>query len=640
MLATINHVDKNGADPRLKKNQPPDILQLKKQAASRPQREKNEPGAAAPPSAPQDDRSGSHRVQGRRGGKSAVHARQQARQVVEDERELKKEFKHVRFLARKDLYKPISRIIDFRDRDPFVQRFSEICPPPLPDNVDLSRFEYVEPATPVQMNHLRLFDRQPREMPLKYKKSFDRAMAHVSELLALNKKLPMPKIKALESVHFGAFKFPGLEYARQGLRHRRDAHPVALKDAKQAWRDLMAGRWVQPHDARMGGKGKLMERKKNDYSVTNIDEESTAMGRLILMLSHRDFLLLGVLEKPLTRVYLDKRWPIHVGQGWYHGGSEEFINKLSKHHAYHCFDAKKFDTAIDGWLVLAAISILRKQYEDGMNPKYDGLWNFVYESLVFVVICRDDGIRMQKGCGTTSGNNFNTLVQSVVTLLLGYTALVECAQASHGTKGVDRILLESKVDVLGDDTVMALKKPWDSLSRDRIANVVSDCFNIDWSGKKSFSTDRLMDTSDPGASQFKGIQFLGMYFRHERCGRGRFALKIVIPYRPFQESYMSLLFPKHGRLTRQHAWLRAVSVYLNGAGNPDTRKWLEKYMDYLEEVPFSIPDRWPDFFRDHSMRKFLHHHEKKYPKPLRITYPEWIQMVCHARKDEDQLSYS
>ncbi|KAF9964450.1 hypothetical protein BGZ70_006434 [Mortierella alpina] len=548
--------------------------------------------------------------------------------------ELVRELRHFTFLENKKFYKPMDKMIDYVDQDGLIVAFSKLHPPPLPSTMDISRFEYAKPCAPIQMNHLRLFNRLPRAMPAKYSRAFRRAVAHVSALMELPDKLPMPTKETLAGVRFDGSKFAGLDYARNGYKKRADAHPVALPDAQTAWDKLIEGRPVRPHDARMGGKGKLIERDPTQYGRVQTDGTDISMGRLILMLSHRDLLILGALEQPLTRSYLEEQWPIYIGQSWYHGGAEKFVNKMAGHALYHCFDAKKFDAAIDGWLVREALLILRQQFEGGMDPKYDTLWSFVYESLVEVVICRDDGIRLQKHVGTTSGNCFNTLVQSIITMLLGYTALIFRAEERMGPIGIEKVLTECELEVLGDDMVLALEHTWIFMTKEILAEVVQDCFNIDWSGKKSFTTRQIMDDSLPDTSPFKGIQFLGMYFRHQRWGDGPFAPKIVVPYRPFRESYLSLLFPKHGDYSREHSWLRALGIYLNAAGNKDTQLWLEKYMDFLELVPFVRPDAWPP-----SMIRMV---TKDYwglgmkpPSPDRISIDEWYRIVCAPRESEE-----
>ncbi|KAF9199891.1 hypothetical protein BGZ49_009941 [Haplosporangium sp. Z 27] len=549
-------------------------------------------------------------------------------------RSLEDEFTHFTFLPNKRFYKPMDKIIDYVERDPLVEAFSQLRPPPLSPDTVLSRWEYVKSCSIIQMNHLRLFNREPKTMPSKYEAAFRRAVNHVTELMKLPNKLPMPTVESLPKVRFDGSKFAGLDYAREKLKTRKDAHPTALKDATMVWDSLLKNKPIRPHDARLGGKGKLIERGEQHGKVNDPDMSSTSMGRLILMLSHRDLLILGALEQPLTASYLDAEWPIYIGQSWYYAGAERFVNKMSRHAVYHCFDAKKFDAAVDGWLVKEALLILRQQYEGGMDPRYDTLWYFVYESLVEVVICRDDGIRMQKKVGTTSGNCFNTLVQSIITLLLGYTALIFRAQERMGTIGVEMILTECEIEVLGDDMVMALQMPWIFLTKESLAEVVKDCFNIDWSGKKSFSTDKLMDESLPDSERFKGVQFLGMFFRHQRYGETRYAPKIVVPYRPFRESYLSLLYPKHGNYSREHSWLRAIGIYLNAAGNKDTQEWLEAYMDFLEDVPFVRPSVWPESMVRMVTKDFWSL-GLDVPLPARINIDKWIRMTCFEKQLED-----
>ncbi|ORZ09399.1 hypothetical protein BCR41DRAFT_138645 [Lobosporangium transversale] len=560
-------------------------------------------------------------------------------------RQLEVEYHHFTHHHNKKFYKQMDNIIEHAPRDPLVEVFSKIRPPPLPAELDLDQCAYIKTCSRIQMNHLKLFNRQPRVMPAKFEKAFRRAVEHVKALMALPEKLSMPTVESLKDVRYDGSKFAGLEYARDKLYKRREAHTYALRHAEEVWTSLMDGNLVHPHDTRLGGKGKQVEMDKDMHgkikdpdaeswlfssgsrNLDSLESINTSMGRLILMLSHRDLLILGSLEQPLTKAYLDDKWPIYIGQSWYYGGAEKFVNKMSRHAIYHCFDAKKFDAAIDGWLVQEALQVLRAQYEDGMNPKYDTLWTFVYKSLVEVIICRDDGIRLQKHVGTTSGNCFNTLVQSIITMFLGYTALIYEAEKRQGSIGVYLILTQCEM-------VMALETPWMGLTKEILADVVKECFNIDWSGKKSFSTNRLMDDSAMDYKKFQGVQFLGMYFRHQRLGNSPFAPKVVIPYRPFRESYLSLLFPKHGGYTREESWLRALGIYLNAAGNQETQEWLEAYLDFLELVPFVRPTAWPPSM-ERWVNKDYWNHDTKPPPPKRITIQEWYRLACEPRDVDD-----
>ncbi|KAG0335800.1 hypothetical protein BG004_008311 [Podila humilis] len=548
-------------------------------------------------------------------------------------RVLRNEFIYMTFHADAPRFKHLKRHLDYATPDHFVEEFSRICPPPLPAGTDIGRWDYIKPCLPVQMKHLRRFNRPEKPLPQRFERHFRRAVSHVTGLLALDQKLPMPTQHTLSETRYESSTFPGLEYARRGMKTRGEAHLTALLDAQRAWSSLAAGERVRPHDTRLGGLGKLIERSG---PRGHVEDSDASMGRLILMLSHRDLLMLGALEQPLTKSYLEERWPIHIGNSWYHGGAERFVNRLAPYSIYHCFDARSFDSSIDGWLVKEALVILRKQFVDGMNPKYDTLWAFVYESLVDVVICRDDGVRMQKHVGTTSGNSFNSLVQSVITLLLGYTTLIVKAHERYFEFGVNMILTQSKIEVLGDDMVMALEVHWSYLSKEILAGVVQDCFNIDWSGKKSFTTQHLMDNdTTPEHERFKGVQFLGMYFRHQRLGTGPYARKIVVPYRPFIENYLHLLFPKYGQLHIDDTWLRAIGIFLVGAGNLTTRQWLNSYLDFLEKRLTRIPTEWPRHFQ-----KFV---SKDYwglgtfmPLPRRITEQEWLQMTCLPTREFEE----
>ncbi|KAG0084030.1 hypothetical protein BGZ92_010247, partial [Podila epicladia] len=112
----------------------------------------------------------------------------------------------------------------------------------------------------------------------------------------------------------------------------------------------------------------------------------------------------------------------------------------------------------------------------------------VYENLVDVIICRDDGVRLRKHVGTTSDNSFNSLVQRVITLLLGYNSLIVTVHERYFEFGVNLILIRSKTEVLGNNMIMALDMHWSYLSKEILASVVVDCFHINWFDKKPFMT--------------------------------------------------------------------------------------------------------------------------------------------------------
>jgi hypothetical protein len=112
---------------------------------------------------------------------------------------------------------------------------------------------------------------------------------------------------------------------------------------------------------------------------------------------------------------------------------------------YILFDARKFDSSINTWMVKLAIRICRNQSFEGMHSRYDTYWNFIEESLLRPTIYRDDA----------SGHSHNTLLQSTITLLLAYAAVA--ALCPHLTQ--EEIMANIWVESLGDDNIIGLRGP-------------------------------------------------------------------------------------------------------------------------------------------------------------------------------------
>jgi hypothetical protein len=297
------------------------------------------------------------------------------------------------------------------------------------------------------------------------------------------------------------------------------------------------------------------------------------------------------------------------------------ISKLKGYDKYYCFDAKKFDSSIDPWLVDVAIRILRRQYVEGEGERYNAYWRFVKNSLVCGVIRRKDGIRMQKHVGTVSGHSHNTLVQSIITLIIGWTVIV------HTQPGYSDVeyLRYATIEALGDDNLMALKKYGVQLKVEDYARHAMRIFGVDWSGKKSFATTRLLDRD---VLDFKGVQFLGKYMRLEDLAViGKEGL-VPIPYRPTIETLERLYYPEYGLDSLADTYERALANYLDGAGNPETRLILDALLDYLEEKGARAPENWKvgtamDIVKVYDGREF------EVPPPMRIDYEHWLGfMIC------------
>ncbi|QJT73684.1 RNA-dependent RNA polymerase [Botrytis cinerea mycovirus 3] len=549
--------------------------------------------------------------------------RKQLRRMQASSRETKevetltKLFTHMKVLGRVDAYGQLNKDLVIAPPDPEVASYTLEHPPPIP-GFKAEEWTFVKACTPVEMAHLRHFDRPNHTPDECYTPSIEKAALVVADLLSLDKYLLFPDLEDLATVKYYPKKFAGIEYAVMGLKTRAEADPIAQIDAENAWEKLMKGERVAPHDVRLGGRGKITR-----MDTTEAEAKVPAVGRLILMMSQRDLKLCGVTEGQLTAAYLDPKYPIAVGQSWFHQGSQDFIDRLVPYERYYCFDAKKFDSSINEWMVRLAVNILRRQYLDGMNEIYDAYWEFIIESLLRPPIYRDDGIRMQKFVGTTSGHSHNTLIQSIITLLIGYAALFELDDTLTPENIQEHAWLES----LGDDNIMGVSSRLAHLTTEDIAKCVQDMVRVDWWGKKSFSTTCLLDAMAMG---FEGVQFLGKYWYLGEYPSMGGAEKVPIPYRPAIETYLRLLYPEHGNLTVMDTYLRCLGNYIDAAGNQAMESWLQGLMDYVEPRVGEAPTEWPPNFKRMVSRDYSNV-GVEVPKPRRMEFQQWRDLVVLPR---------
>jgi hypothetical protein len=343
------------------------------------------------------------------------------------------------------------------------------------------------------------------------------------------------------------------------------------------------------------------------------------------MMSHRDLKLCGVTEKLLTQAYLGPKWPISVGDSWFHEGTHSFHQRFRGFLRYHCFDARKYDAYLEPWLVRYAINILREQFVDGREDMYDAYWRFVEESLIRAPIMRDDGFRLQKLVGTTSGHSHNTLLQSICTLIVAYGVII----AMNPTLSDDQVKEAVHAEALGDDNITGSKEPVASFSVEDAAKWAWEIFGIDWKGKKSFETTAVVDLVPLG---FQGVQYLGKYFRKAEYPIDGGTVDVVLPYRPFRETFLRLLYPEYGSLGADQTWLRALGNYIDAAGNPVTERWLQGFLDWLEPKVMEQPEQWPANFqrmvsRDYSGIGI------EVPKPERMSFEQWRDLVVLPREE-------
>lgn len=529
-----------------------------------------------------------------------------------EEEELVERFNRLTFLGRTVKTRDLdTRIIEAEADSVFLEFWN--LNPELFEEVKPAEWVFVEANSVVELNHLDRFNREYAPLKDEYAPFVEAAADYVSHLLALPTKLPFPEKGDLEKVRFIGSKYPGLEYAVHGHKSRVDADSAAQIDAEYAWDQLMSGEKMEPHVNRIGGRGKLTSREKLEKTA-----DKPTSGRLIFMTSQRDLKLNGVTEQKLTDAYKPEQYPISVGKMWWHGGVAEFVERFSKFEMFSCFDAAKFDSSLPPWLIRLAVNILRDQFEDGMDPQYDAYWNFVFDGLVYAPVYLDNGLKFQRQGGSTSGHSFNTLMQSVCTLIICYTCFFKLLGLENAVEVTEDVWVEG----LGDDQHTGAKGRCAKLTIESTAPVAMECFGVDWFGDKSFNTDLLLDLV---VGAFQGTQYLGKFFRFIDENVGGTQVQGVIPYRPFRETVLKLLYPERGEFGDTESWMRAVGHYADAAGNEQTRNMLEKYLDFLE--PRIIEDEvvWSEKWT----RKFSGGNPiGRVPVPTRrIAYEEWLGLV-------------
>ncbi|KAF7728744.1 hypothetical protein EC973_005582 [Apophysomyces ossiformis] len=495
--------------------------------------------------------------------------------------------------------------------DPLIVKYSKDNPPPV-KGLDPDEYFMVKGNTCAQMRHLELFNREDKPKP--EIPELTKAYEHVLSLMDIPNKVSFPTKDKLALVPYEAEKFAGIDYALKGLVKRRQADSLAQQEAKAAYDRLMAGVRVEPHRVRMGGKGKYVHEEQF--------RKDPCVGRMILMTSHRDLKLNGITENVLTEAYLDDRYPIALGMSWWHGGCDRFIKRFLGYDQYYCMDARKFDANINGWMVRMAIDVVRRQFLNGADSGYDTYWDFVYEGMVQPTIYRDDGLAFQKHVGSNSGHPHNSLLQSIITLIIAYASLL---LLNPGRSAQD-VFAGTWVESLGDDNIIAVKDK-SQLCTTGLAEVTMRYFGIDWSGKKSFHTKHLLH------DHFAGVQFLGKYFRKPTELDGEaYKQGSIIPFRPAHETYLKLYFepdrfalPEEPQEKLRYSYMRALGHWYDCAGNHEMRKWLDGYLDWLERFMTNPP---PEEWASEILQWFLRGHRgMEVPKCGRITYEKWVHLV-------------
>nr|WPE03609.1 MAG: RNA-dependent RNA polymerase [Beauveria basiana dsRNA mycovirus 1] len=537
-------------------------------------------------------------------------------------------FRYIDVEEGEDFFRHYRKGFSFAKPDPLVVRFVEEHGTPAP-HCDPEQVCFLTACDDVQMNHLKYFDREPRELPPQYRKQYDTAVAAVAQMVRLDQKLPFPHAEDLDLVSYKARKYPGAYYRTLGYASRGEAHEQALIDAKLALAKLTMGDHVEPHTVRLGGRGKSVQK-----SQAQVQKEGKPKGRLILMLSQRDLLLCGLTEQMLTTAYCSDDYPMSLGMGWFKGNVTQFAQRYSKAVKWFCFDAAKFDSSLDPYLVRDVIGILREQFEHGMSEKYDAYWNFVLESIIAAPIQRDDGWIMHKSVGTTSGHNHNTLIQSICSLIIAYTNyLVLKPDISPRA-----VFNDMAVETLGDDNLSATDGLYRDVTVEDVAQVSKLVFGQDYFGDKSFATYSLYDkipTDEPFTEEgkFQGVQYLGKFLRSYQLNVGGKEVTTALPYRPVLETFTHMYYPERRGASIERTYQRALGNLLDNYGNPWAADWLNRLLDWLEPQMELIPTDWLEDTVQDAARNYTAA-EVRVPRPHRWTFEEWVAL-CLTTDDSD-----
>lgn len=523
----------------------------------------------------------------------------------------------------------------FAEVDPYINAFLEEQPTALPAWCHPEEYTMFLPCDKAQMDHLKKFDRPIRTLPEPLKPIWEAAVKLTTLACEPDVRAEFPDVSDLVDVPYDRSKFAGYEYAAMGMRTRGEANQKALADAEEAFMELMEGELVTPHAVRMGGRGKLAKMTREQAA-----EGDMAKGRLILMLSSRDLKILGATEKILTTMAKAPEIPIFVGKSFFFGGATWLNNKLRRFTKFYLFDAKKFDSSIDPYMVDMAIHMFRGWFYEGHDSRFDAYWSFVRESLLDSLIIRDDGFVYLKHVGTTSGHSHNTLFQSSITITLGYCLLI----IRNPDKTLREIFEHSYVAGLGDDNLIAIDDTLEHFTCDEGGVIIRECFGIDWTGEKSFATSGFCEGPNAGDGSsmgggFEGVQFLGKYFKEMLVSDGVEEVPVVVPHRPADETILKCMYPERQPSKRalemfteaELVYQRLAGHYIDNAGNEVARAFLDQALDFLERkgVQSSTGMNYKM-----KMKFFGGEHEdaSREIRLRRFNFEEWLDLVACDKK--------
>jgi hypothetical protein len=527
---------------------------------------------------------------------------------------LRSEFKFIRV---HDTGRRISKFennLEFAEPDPAILTFLHSKLGGVPD-FDPYNWCFMLSCGAVQMEHLKMYDNEIKSGPAFEKLpdpeegrlALEKAVDFVADALQLDDLLPELQDMSIDDVRFDPTKSSGAYYRMQGYKTRGDVADLAREEARLAVLALFRGYNVAHRPTRIGGRGKPVNMSQDEARKQDVRK-----GRAIHMTDTRDGFILGLSEQPLNDAWKSRAFPISVGRGWFGGDCVDFAKHATGREIIDCYDAEKFDSSLYPYLIHMAITLCRNQFKNGHDRMYDAYWQFVEESLLHSFVFRDDGVMFEKWMGTSSGHNHNSVLQSIVTLILG------CFCVFYENKDKETAFVRERfyMEGMGDDNIIMQSSELHADSLEDRAQRVWDVFNVSWLGKKSFRTNLVVeafvsDGSFDERTMFGGAQYLGKYFRRWPIARHDGSTGFtVIPYRPMVETVVRMLYPE--KVARKIRGETTVDVYgderggrwcghmLDASGNPNTRKWLYDLRDFCDEhgfdtemaVPLRMLKRW------------------------------------------------
>jgi hypothetical protein len=523
--------------------------------------------------------------------KRRVKGVKQQKATTED---LRKRFDYIRVHSTGKRLGAFREELSFAPADPVVMEYLETNEGKV-DGFEPREHCFMMSCGEVQMVHLKMYDIDIKsgpafetlEDPEAGRVAMNAALDWVQDALELEHKLPELSDLSVDDVKFDPSKSAGAYYRLQGFKTRGEVAEVAREEARIVLAKLMSRQTASHRPTRIGGRGKPVA-----MSQERAVRENVRKGRAIHMTDTRDGFILGLTEQALNDAWKSTKYPISVGRGWFHGDCVDFVRRAWWAKKIKCYDAEKFDSSLMPYLIHIAVTICRMQFDRGLAEEYDEYWLFVEESLLHSFVYRDDGVMFEKWVGTSSGHNHNSLLQSIVTLILGaFNVFYENRHMDTDTVGANFFL-----EALGDDNICAISELLRSDTVEVSATRVWKVFGVSWLGNKSFETNALCevfvnDNEWNEARMFGTAQYLGKYFRmypvDEVDGEIKFS---AIPYRPHVETVIRMLYPEkaarrvgddeHVDLYNDMRGGRWAGHVLDGSGNPKTRAWLYGLRDF------------------------------------------------------------